>query len=283
MRTRCWHGRLRLHSSVPPLVFVCGLLLFGSASQLFAETTGEDAIAGQTVLGINEPMYFVVGSDGDDTTARFQFSFNYRIFDEQGPVAGWLPWLDGMRFAYTQTSLWNLSEESAPFEDTSYRPSFFWQTEASDSRGRLTPRMVRFGYEHESNGRDEFASRSIDTMFVHATWREEVGERELLIVPKWVYYLNKDNNRDIRDYRGYGDLMFRVGRDDGWAASTKVRMGMEGYGSVQLDLSYPLRTPVFDRTGGYFYVQFFHGYGETLLGYDQKTDLAVRIGFSIIR
>ena len=67
-------------------------------------------------LSENEPIYFSVGTRGD-TTARFQLSFKYRLFDRQ---LGWgrdWPWLAGLHFAYTQTSIWNLSESSKPFLD----------------------------------------------------------------------------------------------------------------------------------------------------------------------
>ena len=121
--------------------------------------------ANEPALSVNEPMYFVIGSR---TTARFQFSFKYRLFDPDSLPVEWFSPLSGLHFGYTQTSLWSLGEDSAPFHDTSYRPSLFWQS-ASLGKGGLTPDLLRGGYEHESNGKDGTSSRSIDTLFVLTT------------------------------------------------------------------------------------------------------------------
>ena len=74
------------------------------------------------------------------------------------------PWLSGFYFGYTQNSIWDLSSESKPFRDTSYRPSFFWKWERTDDATCVDG--VRFGLEHESNGGDGANSRSINTVFV---------------------------------------------------------------------------------------------------------------------
>ena len=47
--------------------------------------------------------------------------------------------------------------------------------------------------------------------------------------------------------------------------------------------SYPIRKLFLARAGGYFYLQAFHGYGESLLRYNKNQDLAVRAGFAIVR
>src|SRR5690554_3393911 len=51
------------------------------------------AVPSQSILDINEPMYFIVGENEGDTTARFQFSFMYRIFDAKGPAVAAVPLL----------------------------------------------------------------------------------------------------------------------------------------------------------------------------------------------
>lgn len=235
------------------------------------------------ILAPNEPIYFVVGGRGD-TTARFQLSFQYRLFDQDSAVVHWMPWVYGLHFGYTQTSLWNLSEDSIPFEDTSYKPSLFWQVFAR--RDGLLPDALRVGYQHKSNGRAGEQSRSINTLFVHPGWFFSLGRYQLLVAPKLYVYLAKErNNRDIADYRGYASLLTRFGRQDGWQVSTRIRTGQDGYGSTQIDISYPLRNPVaiFAGTGGFLYIQLFHGYGLSLLSYDRWEDLQVWAGFAIVR
>ena len=65
--------------------------------------------------------------------------------------------------------------------------------------------------------------------------------------------LFKEGNPDIRRYRGDADWILRYGREDGWLLATQLRRGTAGHGSAQFDLSYPLRQPIFARTGGFRY------------------------------
>lgn len=247
---------------------------YAEAAQEAPESRPEEA------LSVNEPMYFLLGADSD-VTARFQLSFKYRIFDERGRLARMLPPVTGIYFGYTQTSLWNLSEDSRPFEDTSYRPSLFWLYD-SGRRGML-PTALRIGYEHESNGRGDTSSRSIDTLFLQPTWETTANYRKLSFLPKLYIYLDDEDNPDIEDYRGYVDWTARYGRDDGWTWRAQLRYGVTGRITGQLDVSYPLREPLFARTGAFFHVQVLSGYGETLLNYDERVDLKIWLGVSVAR
>ena len=236
----------------------------------------------EPILSINEPIYFVVGKDDGETIARFQFSFKYLMFDPDSVVVKKIGLLKNFNFAYTQTSLWNLSADSKPFEDTNYRPSFFW--EFRKTQGGLSPAFLRTGYEHESNGQGGEDSRSIDTLFFFPAWATLVKGHQLIVGTKLYSYLDQErNNRDIEDYRGFADLLLRYGNEDGWLVSMLYRYGMENKNTIQLDLSYPIRKKFLARAGGYFYLQAFHGYGESLLTYDQKQDLQLRLGFAIVR
>lgn len=214
--------------------------------------------------------------------ARFQLSFKYRLFDPAGRPAQWLPLLSRLHFGYTQSSIWDMGADSAPFRDTSYRPSFFWQ-EPTGGQG-LMPDLLRAGYEHESNGKDGANSRSINTLFAQPVWRTGFSDgRTLIFAPKVYGYLGKEDNPDIQRYRGYVDWVFRYGHEDGWLLATQLRRGTGGHGSAQFNLSYPLREPVFARTGGFLHFQLFTGYGESLLDYNLDRGTQVRVGFSIVR
>jgi outer membrane phospholipase A len=233
----------------------------------------------EPVLSANEPIYFVVGSGG---TARFQLSFKYRMFDPGSLPVAWFPLLAGLYFGYTQTSIWDVSAKSAPFRDTSYRPSFFWQ---GAPRGKgLMPDLWRAGFEHESNGQEGVNSRSINTLFAQPVWRAEFSNgRTLIFAPKLYGYSEKANNPDIQRYRGYVDWNLRFGHEDGWLLATRLRRGTAGHRSAQFDLSYPLRHPLFARTGGFVHFQLFTGYGETMLDYNVNRGTQARLGFSIVR
>ncbi|HKO88066.1 MAG TPA: phospholipase A [Burkholderiales bacterium] len=239
----------------------------------------------QPALQTNEPMYFLVGRRDDVTSARFQLSFKYRLFDEKSWLGILFPPAAKFYFGYTQTSLWDLSEPSAPFRDTAYKPSIFYldpqiwaSADGNDSVG------LAAGLEHESNGRSDLESRSINIAYVQPTWRRFVSDDWYVSVsPKIWTYLDKDNNDDIAKYRGYADLNLRLGRVDGWLFSANFRKGTEKFGSLQLDASYPLRQSFFANAGGFIHFQYFNGYGESLLDYDVKGPAQLRVGFSIVR
>ncbi|QDF98612.1 hypothetical protein CJ010_19765 [Azoarcus sp. DD4] len=234
-------------------------------------------------LGFHEPMYFVVGGRNPHA-ARYQLSFRYRLFDDQGVVAETLPVTRGLYFGFTQTSLWDLESDSKPFRDTSFRPSLFYQWKLLDPSDGASLALSG-GYEHESNGRGGTESRSIDTLFLRADARYYFGDGEtyLGVSPKLWSYIDKEDNPDIARYRGYAELGLRFGRDDGLMLAAQLRRGTAGVGSSQLDLSYPLRRSVFSGVGAFLHLQYFNGYGETLLDYNESHDPQIRIGFSIVR
>lgn len=234
-------------------------------------------------LSANEPLYFVVGSSSErDFDARFQLSFKYRPFDPDARVAQYLPPLSNLYFAYTQTSLWDLGGNSSPFKDTSYRPSVYYKWTGS-GRG-IVPDGWSAGLEHESNGRDGADSRSINTVFVRPTWHFDFAHgNRLTLSPKFYQYLEKSDNSDIHQYRGYVDFQARYGREDGAIVTALYRQGTGGHASGQVDFSYPISDKLFGRTGTFIHLQLMEGYGETLIDYNRYRDTQLRLGLSLAR
>jgi outer membrane phospholipase A len=73
-----------------------------------------------------------------------------------------------------------------------------------------------------------------------------------------------------------------VGWQRGLQWSALGRMGKDAnHQSVQLDLTYPTMK-FFGSFSLYLDVQYFTGYGESLLGYNKQSD-ALRAGFAIFR
>ncbi|HWI99205.1 MAG TPA: phospholipase A [Burkholderiales bacterium] len=231
-------------------------------------------------LSENDPMYFIVG-EHDGWTARFQLSFKYRLFDLGTGFGREQPWLTGFYFGYTQNSIWDLSSQSKPFRDTSYRPQLFWKWDRSDEKTFID--SVRFGLEHESNGGDAANSRSINTVFIRPEWHHGFANRhEIQFMPKFYSYLDREENPDIAQFRGYADWQLRYDAAGEWVATLLGRYGTSGKGSLQVDLSKRLRDLRFGPVGGYFHVQYFTGYGESILDYNVRRPSQLRIGFAIV-
>mgnify|MGYP003393987351 CR=1 FL=1 len=236
------------------------------------------------VLSTHEPLYIIVGRR-NETSAKLQLSFKYRLFDDESALTQFLPLLGKLHFGYTQTSLWDIGGESAPFRDTSYRPRFFYHEDnfwrSPDGQQRLS---FAAGVEHESNGRAGLDSRSINVIFVRTRWRINIGKDMYLVLwPKLISYFERSDNPDIAAYRGYGDLNMRLGKYDGIEASTTWRKGTQTMGSWQVDLTYPIRRRILADAGGFLHLQYFSGYGESLLDYNLRRASQIRLGFSIVR
>jgi len=230
-------------------------------------------------LSENDPMYFIIGTRGG-TSARFQLSFKYRLFDASTGFGQEQPWLSGLYFGYTQNSLWDLSTESKAFRDTSYRPSLFWKWERAGERAFFDG--ARLGLEHESNGGEGDNSRSINIAFVRPEWRWPLGQGgSFAFTPKVYAYLDKEENTDIDDYRGYVDWRARF-ESGNWVATTVLRYGTAGKGSVLLDLSRRVRDLKFGPVSTYLHMQLFAGYGESILDYNVKNKSQLRFGFAIV-
>jgi phospholipase A1/A2 len=233
-------------------------------------------------LSAYDPMYFLVGTDPKQS--KFQISFKYRLFDLNSALIQNHPWAQGFHLAYTQTSFWDLRSASEPFEDTSYKPEFFFLS-PNISVPWATGIFIKTGFQHESNGRAGEFSRSTNFLYVKPIYiyywpKHKLG---LFISPKiWAYTLNDDvNNLDLNDYRGYFDLEIKAGQADGFVLGSNFRYAKEG-GSVELDLTYPLSQFIFRNLNLYFQIQYVNALAESLLNFRDRTD-ALRIGFAIVR
>ncbi|WP_144112449.1 phospholipase A [Paraburkholderia sp. BCC1886] len=234
-------------------------------------------------LSYYEPMYFAAGHNGD-TNARLQLSFKYRLRIPDDLRSKGL--VDNLYFAYTQTSIWDLSAASRPFRDTTYSPQLFYYV---PDTGWKSPFFTRMGFAagiaHESNGKADPDSRSINMPFIRPTWEfGDLAANHLTVSPKFYYYLGTSNNPDIADYRGYVDLLIKYGSPDGWQLATTIRKGTKHwYGSVDSQFTYPLAKLLGSAWGGYLWVGYFNGYGEDLLDYNNRQHWMARIGYSIAR
>jgi len=234
-------------------------------------------------VSVYEPVYFLAGGDGG-LNAKFQISLRYRLFDDRGRLASRLPWIDDLYLSFSQTSLWDLNELSKPFRDSSYRPRLYY---ANYDLGRVLDGRLRLGVEagagHESNGRDGDQSRSFNMLYVRPTltFGDPDGLRAYF-APLIHNYASDDENPDLKDYRGYVDWLFGIGSKGGLDFWATLRRGMRSnYGSADLNLSYPLSKLSGGDLTGWLMLQYFGGYGESLLDYQKKLDAQLRLGIAI--
>ena len=232
----------------------------------------------------HEPLYFVYG--GNAPAAKFQISFKYRLPLDQDWLASRLPQMRGLHLAYTQRTLWDIRGQSSPFYDTSYMPELLYQfaVPASEQTGLITWLGWQGGLQHESNGKNGIDSRSLNVAYARtAVVFGDLNGWHLTAVPRaFTYVGDLSNNPNIADYRGWGDLRLVVGRNDGPALSLYGRVGRGfRHGALQADLTVPT-TMLSGSFATYLQLQYWTGYGESLLAYDRKSD-TVRAGLSLVR
>jgi len=234
-------------------------------------------------ISVYEPIYFLVGGDAG-LNAKFQLSLRYRLFDDKGRLANHLPWIDDLYLSFTQTSLWNLHGKSNPFQDSSYRPRLFY---ADYSVAKFFDGRLRLGLEggvgHESNGKDGEESRSYNMLYVRpvALLGDPDGLRAYL-APLIHNYIAESDNPDIAKYRGYADWLIGIGSKGGLDFFATLRKGTASdYGSVEVNFSYPLSKLSGGDLTGWLLLQYFSGYGESLLDYNRKLDSQWRLGIAV--
>ena len=242
-------------------------------------------------LMAHKPNYFLMGaynSDGysseffqeqfddpslefDDTETQFQISIKVPL---------WVNLFNTVDVygAYTNRSFWQLynSDLSAPFRETNHEPEAWVQFTPGWEIFGFRNVANSFGFVHQSNGRGGVLSRSWNR--VYANFIFERGNFALGFKP-WIRISEDaidDDNPDITDYLGHYELRAAY-KWGGHVFSAMSRNNLEsGFdnGAVELGWSFPLWKYPYLKG----YIQYFRGYGESLIDYDQHVN---RIGIGI--
>jgi phospholipase A1 len=218
----------------------------------------------------NKAPYVDQGLDLHRTEVKFQLSFKMplweQIFAGRGTLYG----------AYTQLSFWQAYNrtESSPFRETNYEPEIFLAFDDDIPVLGVRNRMAVFGLVHQSNGRGGELSRSWNR--IYAMFAFERGNFYFAVKPWYRLPENKktDDNPDIEKYMGHGEFyaVYTWGKQR-FGLMLRNNLRARNRGAIQLDWSFPL----LKKIGGY--IQYFNGYGESLIDYNHATN---RFGVGII-
>lgn len=207
----------------------------------------------------------------DDTEAQFQMSIKVplgiNLFDRFDVYA-----------AYTNRSFWQVynADISSPFRETNHEPEAWVQFTPGWEFLGFKNSANAFGVVHQSNGRGGVLSRSWNRFYANFVFQR--GNFALGFKP-WIRIsedADVDDNPDITDYLGHYEL--RAGyKWNKHLFSVMSRNNLEsGFerGAVELSWSFPIWTYPYMKG----YIQYFRGYGESLIDYDQRVN---RIGIGI--
>ena len=218
------------------------------------------------------------GEDLDNLEIQFQLSL-------KAPLAEDL-FLDGdvLFFGFTVRSFWQAYNKdiSAAFRETNYEPEVYWATPVPWQIFGGDASFVAVGLSHQSNGRSQLFSRSWNRVYttlvwerwryvfaLKAWWRVPEDDKDDPLDP------DGDDNPDIEDFMGNFEFTVAYRKND-HEVSVMLRNNLDtddNRGAIQVDWTFPLHR----RFRGY--VQYFNGYGESLIDYDADIE---RIGVGIL-
>ncbi len=214
----------------------------------------------------------------DNMEAKFQVSLKVPLFENFSDKD------QAIHFGFTLQSYWQVynSDISAPFRETNYQPEIFWSNVLDEENRLWGDEMITIiGMEHQSNGRSNPLSRSWNRIYANLIW-EHSGY--VFSFKPW-YRLPEDekedpnqpegdDNPDIHHYMGYFEFSGAFKRHDHeYSFMLRNNLESDNKGALQLDWSFP----VWGRLRGY--AQYFNGYGESLIDYNQHVE---RFGVGVL-
>jgi len=189
---------------------------------------------------------------------QFQLGFKMKLVEDafNTPVDLW--------FGYTQQSFWQATNhrDSSPFRETNYQPELMAVVPIDFRLLGWRARFINLGLVHQSNGQASTLSRSWNRYYAQIGL--ERGDMTVL-ARVWKRISESpadDDNPDIVDYMGHGDLQATYYWHGQEFSALLRRNFSTGKGAAQLGWSFP----VAGNLNGY--VQLFSGYGQSLIDYN---------------
>jgi phospholipase A1 len=232
----------------------------------------DDYLYGALRVESYEPTYFMPFSmdfrehdDRNPVEASFQISFKKTIVKNISPLGF------DIGIAFTQTAWWQLYAYSNPFREINFGPELYFYfpfTQKADGAG-LFFNGIKVAAAHKSNGLGDENNRSWNRVYLESP----ISIGRFLFIPRvWWSFVGIGNDfyeKDIPRYMGMCDLTI-VSR---WNSHVLRVYGRSNFNykninaALRIDYSYPIAA-----TGLYFYLQYFLGYGESLIDYDRPVN-----------
>lgn len=215
-------------------------------------------------FGFYKDNYFLVGTSvGQKPTAtnsdvKFQISVAFRLTNNTLPLGTFI------FLTYTQKAFWNVFENSLPMRDINFNPGlgisrpFF----VSDRYVGKVSLMI----EHESNGKDGDASRSWNRVSLSGS--ALINEWLMVHSKFWIPIIDSMNNRDILKYAGLWQSGF-VAYTPNKTLSLGLTLVKRAGWNLNFNTIVDFIWRVSRKTNLNLMVQYYNGYGENLIDYNQ--------------
>lgn len=205
----------------------------------------------------------------NDIEGRKNFETTFQISVEKPISYNFFALNESISGAYTQRSFWQTAKDSSPFRETNYEPEIFVQFPYKETS---VLKAYKVSLLHSSNGRNDIDSRSWNRVYLEGYFQLS----NLFLVPKIWYRIpepnEEDDNPNIEDYYGYGDLTFLYAYKKHTfelMLRNNLKLDEVNKGAAELNWSFPL--PDFLSTKDtYGLLQLYSGYGNNLIDYDKE-------------
>ncbi|RIV70166.1 phospholipase [Flagellimonas aequoris] len=226
-------------------------------------------------FSIYKDAYFITGVPTNSSISKETADAKYQISFKQLILRGELPFNSHLFLTYTQKAFWNVYEFSSPFQEVNFNPGIGLGAPVFDRHDRLKG-LVEMKLEHESNGRDSIYSRSWNSLSLNYNTR--LGEKLMVGIKGWLPFVYKEDNPDLLNYIGFGELSFFYDFSDKLKLDVNMRKGnqWDWKGRVRTRLSLRLS----ETTNQHLMLEWYTGYGESLITYDQSRSM-IRLGYLI--
>jgi len=241
------------------IIYSIIFLLF-SISSIFAKDIDTKELS---PFSVYKDMYWIFGLSKDQT--RLQISFKYSLAEKYNT---------GIFLGYSQYAVWPLYNPSSPFDDINFSPEVFIK-----SKYFLTNYIDYIQvspFQHMSNGKDKHDSRSINRCYseIQKTFYHGIFNPGINL--KLFVYYNQENVEyvkytkcyELKLYMKYGKSKEMNDKGEIYATLSGLKKGFQEVGMISE------RIPT---TNIRMYIQFYHGYLESQLYYDENVN-RIRLG-----
>lgn len=250
------------------ILFIAGIA-FSSGAQMLGDNTGEmtDSLKktySGPFFGLYKDNYFTVGTAIGQTPNKLNSDVKFQISLAIRLTNSTLPWGTYLYLFYTQKTFWNVFQESLPMRDMNFNPGV-GLTKPFFSKNRYIGKLSLI-LEHESNGRDGDASRSWNRVSLAGS--AIVNDWLMVHAKYWIPIIDSGNNRDLLHYAGLFQWGFELSSNDKrWQGGITFvkRAGKFFNWNTIAEVSWL----VAKKSNVNLFAQYYNGYGENLLDYNQ--------------
>jgi phospholipase A1 len=197
---------------------------------------------------------------------------------------------DSLWFGYTQQSYWQFfnGRLSRPFRTTDHEPELVYiYPHQIPLAGGWNYRLSGLGVAHQSNGQSLPLSRSWNRVYLMGAAEKNLGPTSSLTLQARIWQRlressGNDDNPGIENYIGRAELAgaWRLNQSNTLGVTLRHSLRREARGSTRLDwMMAPNSSP--NYTGLRYHLQFFSGYGDSLVDYNFRRNV-LSVGLSLV-